>query len=160
MLGLGALKYYILKVDPEKRMLFNPAESIDFNGNTGPFIQYTYARIRSVIRKGATISEMAGYQSAAIEDQFTFNEKEYGLMKMILSYPYELEAAAEKYSPAIMANYAFELAKNYNQFYHENPIVDKADISTSIFRLKLSEACADILSKTLALLGMQVPERM
>ena len=160
MLGLGALKYYILKVDPEKRMLFNPAESIDFNGNTGPFIQYTYARIRSVIRKGATIEEMAGYKSAAINSDFIFNDKEHALMKMILAYPYELSAAAEKYSPAIMANYAFELAKNYNQFYHENPIVDKADVATSIFRLKLSEACADILSKSLALLGMQVPERM
>jgi arginyl-tRNA synthetase len=160
MLGLGALKYYILKVDPEKRMLFNPAESIDFNGNTGPFIQYTYARIRSVIRKGATIEEMAGFKSAAINSDFVFNDKEHALMKMILAYPYELSAAAEKYSPAIMANYAFELAKNYNQFYHENPIVDKADVATSIFRLKLSEACADILSKSLALLGMQVPERM
>ncbi|HQK98957.1 MAG TPA: DALR anticodon-binding domain-containing protein, partial [Bacteroidia bacterium] len=133
---------------------------IDFNGNTGPFIQYTYARIRSVIRKGATIESMAGYKTTAIDVNFAFNEKEYGLMKMILSYPYELETAAEKFSPAIMAIYAFELAKNYNQFYHENPIVDKADVNTSIFRLKLSEACADILSKTLALLGMQVPERM
>jgi arginyl-tRNA synthetase len=160
MLGLGALKYYILKVDPEKRMLFNPAESIDFNGNTGPFIQYTYARIRSVIRKGATIEEMAGFKAATIAGDFVFNDKEHALMKMILSYPYELSAAAEKYSPAIMANYAFELAKNYNQFYHENPIVDRADVATSIFRLKLSEACADILSKSLALLGMQVPERM
>ena len=160
MLGLGALKYYILKVDPEKRMLFNPAESIDFNGNNGPVIQYTYARIRSVIRKGATIQDMAGYQSTELVADFAFNDKEYGLMKMILSYPYELETAAEKYSPAIMANYAFELAKNYNQFYHENPIVDKADVNTSVYRLKLSEACADILSKTLALLGIQVPDRM
>lgn len=160
MLGLGALKYYILKVDPEKRMLFNPAESIDFNGNTGPFIQYSYARIRSVIRKGETVSEMTGFMTSALANDFAFNEKEHALMKMILSYPYELQAAAEKYSPAIMANYVFELAKSYNQFYHEYPIVDKSDVATSLFRLKLSEACADILSKTLALLGMQVPERM
>lgn len=158
-IGMGALKYYILKVDPEKRMLFNPAESIDFNGNTGPFIQYTYARIQSVVRKGNSIEELKDNQFD-MANYSSMNDKEKMVVKSILDYPFSLQTAAEKYAPSVIANYVYELAKNYNHFYHENPIVDKAQLETTAFRIYLSKVTGDIVKKSLLLLGIQVPERM
>lgn len=158
-IGMGALKYYILKVDPEKRMLFNPAESIDFNGNTGPFIQYTYARIQSVVRKGNSIEELKG-SNFDVVNYTAMNDKEKLVVKSILDYPFALHIAAEKYAPSIIANYVYELAKNYNHFYHENPIVDKSQLETTAFRIYLSKVTGDIIKKSLLLLGIQVPERM
>jgi arginyl-tRNA synthetase len=156
MIGMGALKYFILKVDPEKKMLFNPADSIDFNGHTGPFIQYTHARIRSVIRKG----ELAGLKSETFSGEYQPEEKEHELMKLLLAYREYLSEAAHRYSPAVMANYAFELAKLYNQFYQAYPIVDENEKVRSSFRLFLSERCAVTLKESLLLLGIRVPERM
>jgi len=160
MIGMGALKYFILKIDPEKRMLFNPAESIDFNGNTGPFIQYTYARIRSVLRKGVQFKSLAGYESFNCLKYHEINDKERGLIKLILDYPYQLGDASEKLSPAIIANYVYELAKAFNQFYHENAIVEEEKIETSMFRMHLSNQCSRIIKMGFGLLGIQVPERM
>jgi len=160
MIGMGALKYFILKIDPEKRMLFNPAESIDFNGNTGPFIQYTYARIRSVLRKGVQFKSLAGYESFNCLKYHEINDKERGLIKLILDYPYQLGDASEKLSPDIIANYVYELAKAFNQFYHENAIVEEEKIETSMFRMHLSNQCSRIIKMGFGLLGIQVPERM
>jgi len=154
-LGLGALKYFILKVDPKKRMLFNPAESIDLNGNTGPFIQYTHARIKSVLRKGrATI---AGKQPLT---ERNLSAQETTLIKLIYAYPQILQSAANSLSPAVMASYAYDLAKAFNHFYHDHVIVDDHEPETSAFRLKLSEITADLLFKATALLGIKAPERM
>lgn len=156
IIGMGALKYFLLKVDPEKRMLFNPAESIDINGNTGPFIQYAYARIQSVIRKAATIESLNSNAQAAIN----LNEKEKDLIKLVWSYDEIVEEAALRYSPALIANYAFDLAKSYNQFYHDNVVVDASEIATSLFRISLSKQTAACIKASLALLGIEVPERM
>lgn len=160
MIGLGALKYFILKVDPEKRMLFNPEESIDFNGNTGPFIQYTYARIKSVLRKGEQYHELKNYPEFSVAEYAALNPKEKELIKAILRYPYELGEAAERFSPAVMANYAYEMAKTYNQFYHECPIVDATKPETTKFRLHISKVCSEVIERSLKLLGIDVPERM
>lgn len=160
LIGLGALKYYILKVDPEKRMLFNPEESIDFNGNTGPFIQYTYARIKSVLRKGEKYNELKDYKSLDLVAYSNIDNKERSLLLSILNYHSVVQEAAAKYSPAIIANYVFELAKQYNQFYHEHPIVDITTLEISKFRLLLSERCSEVIKKCLGLLGINVPERM
>lgn len=160
MIGLGALKYFILKVDPEKRMLFNPEESIDFNGNTGPFIQYSYARIKSVLRKGVQYPEFKNYASVPVAEYDQLHDKERELIKIILRYPYVLGEAAERLSPAVMANYAYELAKSYNQFYHECPIVDPAEVKVTIFRLNLCLMTSEVIRRSLALLGMNVPEKM
>ncbi len=160
MIGLGALKYFILKVDPEKRMMFNPAESIDFNGHTGPFIQYTYARIRSVIRKGEKYPDLKEFQQFNMMKYHGVNEKEKELMKQILRYPFVLGEAADKFSPAIIANYCYELAKYFNQFYHENAIVDVDQVDTSKFRMQLSFQCARVINMSMELLGIGVPERM
>lgn len=160
LIGLGALKYFILKVDPEKRMLFNPEESIDFNGNTGPFIQYTYARIRSVIRKGEQYHELKDYSAFRVADYTGMNAREKELVKTVLRYPYDLGEAAERFSPAVMAAYVYELAKTYNQFYHECPIVDPAETETTRFRMHISKVCSDVIGRSLKLLGILVPERM
>jgi arginyl-tRNA synthetase len=160
MIGMGALKYFILRVDPEKRMLFNPAESIDFNGNTGPFIQYTHARIRSVIRKGESMPSMSTYKKCNVIDYASLVPKEKELIKQIVNYPYILAEAADNFSPAVMANYVYELAKQYNQFYHDNAIVDEAFINTSHFRLYLSNQVSRIIKQSMLLLGINVPERM
>lgn len=160
MIGMGALKYFILKVDPEKRMLFNPEESIDFNGNTGPFIQYTYARIRSVIRKGEQYHELKEYRDFKVAEYGGMNAREKELVKSILKYPYLLGEAAERFSPAVMANFVYDLAKTYNQFYHECPIVDPAETETTKFRMHVSMVCADVIARSLKLLGIWVPERM
>ncbi|CAN5511201.1 arginine--tRNA ligase [soil metagenome] len=160
MIGMGALKYFILKVDPEKRMLFNPAESIDFNGHTGPFIQYTYARIRSVLRKGLQYPEFKDYEQTEVLSYVGIQDKERQLISLFLNYPYVLSEASDRLSPALVANYAFEMAKLYNQFYHEYPIVDIADKKSTLFRMHLSNQCARVIKMSLALLGIEVPERM
>lgn len=160
--GLGALKYFILKVDPEKRMLFNPAESIDINGNTGPFIQYAYARIQSVVRK-ANAAEVFASQlnipaSSLVID--TINDKEKDIIKLLLTADELINEAAQRLSPALIASYAYDLAKAYNQFYHDNVVVDETNIQLSLFRIELSKQTANSIKKALSLLGIDVPERM
>ncbi|NEU07254.1 arginine--tRNA ligase [Flavihumibacter sp. R14] len=153
MIGLGALKYFLLKVEPKKRLLFDPQESIDFQGNTGPFIQYTHARIISVLSK-------ASYSTAPTNEQrVSLTPLERELIVIQSKYPEILKAAAEDYSPALIANYVFELAKLYNKFYHEEPIL-KAEEDVKQFRLKLSAATAAIIKKGMGLLGIEVPDRM
>ena len=153
MIGLGALKYFLLKVEPKKRLLFDPQESIDFQGNTGPFIQYTHARINSVLAK-ATYQQT---ETSAYSNALTPLEKE--LIVILDKYPAVLKAAAADYSPALIANYVFELAKLYNKFYHEEPIL-KAEEEVKQFRLELSAATASTIKKGMKLLGIEVPERM
>jgi len=159
-LGFGALKYFILKVDPEKRMLFNPAESVEIHGNTGPYIQYVHARICSVIKRASQIQQLSGYKNMALEAVVNMNDKERELAINILRFKETVENAAEKFSPAIVANYVYELAKNFNQFYHENSIISESELETSCFRLCLADACALTIKKSLNLLGIIAPERM
>ncbi len=157
MIGLGALKYFILKVDPAKNMTFNPQESIDFNGNTGPFIQYTHARIRSVLRKAVDMKiEFSDDYSSSV----SLNEKEKSLLKMLHEYPAIVEEAAKIYSPALIANYAYELAKEYNQFYHEYPILKEENKDIRSMRLNLSDFAGTLIKQSMNLLGIEVPERM
>ncbi len=160
MLGMGALKYFILKVDPEKRMLFNPEESIDFNGNTGPFIQYTHARIRSVLRKARTTEGFSAYDAEKIDPEITLNNKETELIRNVVRYPEVLDEAAEKYSPAIIANYVYDLTKAFNQFYHDHSIVDDSDKKRSVLRLRLSQIVGETIRSATGLLGIEVPEKM
>ncbi len=152
-IGLGALKYYILKVDPKKRILFNPEESVDFAGNTGPFIQYTYARIQSIIRK-ATFDFSA---TAKIND---LHEKEKELLKQIELYPEVIQNAAQNHSPALIANYTYELVREYNSFYQAVPILGEENQEKKIFRVQLSKKVADTIASSFSLLGINVPERM
>jgi len=156
IVGLGALKYFILKVDPRKNMTFNPEESIDFNGNTGPFIQYTYARIQSVLRK-------AQEQNTNITDLTDFelpiSEKEKYLIQLLTEFPYIVHQAGDEFSPALIANYLFELGKEYNQFYHDFPIL-KEEEKIRNFRLILSLSTGNIIKTGMGLLGIEVPERM
>ena len=154
IIGLGALKYFILKVDPRKNMLFNPQESIDFNGNTGPFVQYTYARIRSVLRKSDEAD--AATDITAYEP----NEKEIEIIQRIADFPSVVSEAGRTYSPALIANYVFELAKGYNQFYHDYSILKEENGVARAFRLHLSRTVADIIRQGFSLLGVEVPERM
>lgn len=156
MVGLGALKYFILKVDPKKTMLFDPKESIDFNGNTGPFIQYTHARIKSVLRK----AEESGIAMPEIVPVVTLNAKEVELVKLIEDFPAALRQAGEDFSPAQLANYTYELAKEYNQFYHDYSIMREEDEGVKHMRLMLSKQVADIIKRAMLLLGISVPERM
>jgi arginyl-tRNA synthetase len=155
--SLGALKYFILKVDPKKKMLFDPKESIDFNGHTGPFIQYTYARIRSVERK----AEAAGINAkSALLPLKELNALEKEIIRCLYDFPVTIEEAGKNYSPAIVANYVYELTKLYNRFYHELSILKEEDTNLKHFRLQLSETCANVFKTSMQLLGIQVPERM
>lgn len=156
MIALGALKYFILKVDPKRSMMFNPEESIDFNGNTGPFIQYTYARIQSVIRKG--IDQGVHIQNSINLDVLSAKEKD--LLKRITLFPAIIEEAAANYSPAVIANYCYELVKEYNQFYHDHTIIGETNEEIRNFRLLLSSTVANVIKKGMNLLGIEMPERM
>ena len=153
IIGLGALKYYILKVDPKKRILFDPKESIDFNGNTGPFIQYTYARIQSILRK-------ADFDYSEKIEQLELDPKEKELIKQLEQFPELLQNAAENLSPALIANYTYDLVKNYNSFYQTVPILGTEKDVEKRFRVQLSEAMGFAIKSTCSLLGIQVPERM
>ena len=155
MVGLGALKYFLLKVDPRKNITFNPKESIDFNGNTGPFIQYTYARIRSVLRKAAEEGMTIGDFSAV-----TPGEREITLIQALADYPATVEAAGQSYSPALIANYVYDLVKLYHQFYHDCSILKETDTAVRSFRLQLSSQTARVIESGMKLLGIKVPERM
>ena len=155
MIGLGALKYFILKVDPKKTMLFNPKESIDFNGNTGPFIQYTHARIRSILRK----AEEQGLK-AATADEAVLSPKEVRLVKIVSAYPSKVAEAADSFSPAVLANYSYDLAKEFNQYYHDTPILREPDAALLAMRIQLISVVADVLRSAMALLGINLPDRM
>ena len=157
MVGLGSLKYFILKVDPRKNMTFNPKESIDFNGNTGPFIQYTYARICSVLRKAAEQGITLPNQLAA---NIALSEKEEGLIQLISDFESVVKDAGNEYSPAIIANYVYDLVKEYNQFYHDFSILREENEDVKVFRLVLSANVAKVVKKGMSLLGIEVPERM
>ena len=157
MVGLGSLKYFILKVDPRKNMTFNPKESIDFNGNTGPFIQYTYARICSVLRKAA---EQGIILPAALPTNFDISEKEEGLIQLLANFKAIVKEAGETYSPALIANYTYDLVKEYNQFYHDFSILHEDNEQLKVFRLVLSANVAKIVKEGMGLLGIEVPERM
>ncbi len=159
-LGLGALKYYILKVDAKKTMLFDPAESIDFNGNTGPFIQYTYARICSVIRKAEGIDLLKNFKNKSIDLDRNLLPKERDIIKILYQFPIVIQIAANNYSPSGIAQYAYDLAKTFNTFYHDNPIADGENVNTSIFRLQLSFLTSEIIKESMRLLGIEVPVKM
>lgn len=152
-IGLGALKYFILKVDPKKQMLFNPTESVDFNGNTGPFIQYTYARIQSILRK-------ADFDWKSNVSNVMMQPKEKELIKLLLQYPETIQLAAKNYSPAIIANYVYDLVKEYNSFYQSIPILGETDDQLKAWRVQLSAETAKVIASACGLLGMKVPERM
>ena len=157
IVGLGALKYFILKVDARKNMTFNPKESIDFNGNTGPFIQYTYARIQSVLRKAKEAGiEIPAQLPAGIE----LSEKEEGLIQMVADFAAIVKQAGEDYSPSIIANYTYDLVKEYNQFYHDFSILHEENEAVKVFRLALSENVAKVVRLGMGLLGIEVPDRM
>jgi len=156
MIAMGALKYYILKVDPRKNMMFNPTESIDFNGNTGPFIQYTYARIKSVLRK-AEMNNISVNNSVKLN---SLSVKEKDLLKRITLFPEVVKEAGDNYSPAIIANYCYELVKEFNQFYHDCSILSEPDEDIRNFRLVLSATVAKIVNNGMHLLGIEMPERM
>lgn len=153
IIGLGALKYYILKVDPKKRILFNPEESVDFAGNTGPFIQYTYARIRSILRK-------ADFDFSSAVTNVALHEKEKELLKLIAEFPQTISDAANAHSPALIANYTYELVKEYNSFYQSVPILGAENQSEKMLRTQLSKKVADVIESAFKLLGISVPERM
>ena len=153
IIGLGALKYYILKVDPRKRILFNPEESVDFQGNTGPFIQYTYARIQSILRKADF-----DYSEKILE--YDLNDKEKELIKQLQLYPEVVVLAAENHSPALIANYTYDLVKEFNSFYQNVTILGTEDMTEKKFRVQLSEAVGNVIRSSFGLLGIQVPERM
>ena len=151
-IGLGALKYFILKVDPKKRILFDPKASVDFQGNTGPFIQYTYARIQSILRKANF-----DYSKAVTID---LHEKEKELIKQLELYPEIIQQAATNYSPAVIANYTYDLVKEFNSFYQNVHILGEENQDKKVFRVQLSKKVADTIKSAFNLLGIQVPERM
>ena len=154
--GLGALKYFILKVDPRKNMLFNPEESIDFNGNTGPFIQYTYARIQSVLRKAAAVSPV----TAAVQPLRPINSKELALIQRLTEFPAAVKQAGDDFSPAVLCNYAYALACDFNSFYHDYSILNETDEAIRALRITLSASVAKVLRSAFSLLGIEMPERM
>lgn len=155
IVGLGALKYFILKVDPRKNMLFNPEESIDFNGNTGPFIQYTYARIQSVLRKAE-----ANHTAQDFSGVKTINDKELALIQRLADFPAAVRQAGNDFSPAVIANYAYSLACDFNSFYHDYSILNESDADVRALRLTLSATVAKVIRSAMALLGIEVPNRM
>ena len=157
MIGLGALKYFIIKVDPKKTMLFNPKESIDFNGNTGPFIQYTHARIRSILRKAA---EKGIEYSASPMPKVELSAKEIRLIKLLNTFPAKIAEGAQAYSPAVIANYAYDLAKEFNQYYHDTPILKEENEDVLKMRLVLIDTLSAVLRKAMGILGIELPERM
>jgi arginyl-tRNA synthetase len=150
-IGMGGLKYYLLKVDPKKRMMFNPEESIELNGNTGPFLQYAHARIQSLLTKAGDIGS---FENAVLGNE----EKE--VIKLINQYPAVIKEAGDNYSPAVLANYLFELVKSYNHFYQAVPVLIEQNIEAKNLRLTLSKNVADIISKSLLLLGIESPNKM
>ena len=156
MVGLGALKYFILKVDPRKNMLFNPEESIDFNGNTGPFIQYTYARIQSVLRKAG--DEVRGERLEVKGEGLS--PKELTLIQRLVDYPAAVRQAGDEFSPAVIANYAYALACDFNSFYHDHSILNEADAEKRALRLVLAQTVANVIKSAMSLLGIEVPNRM
>ena len=156
MVGLGALKYFILKVDPRKNMLFNPEESIDFNGNTGPFIQYTYARIQSVLRKAG--DEVRGERLEVKGEGLS--PKELTLIQRLVDYPTAVRQAGDEFSPAVIANYAYALACDFNSFYHDHSILNEADAEKRALRLVLAQTVANVIKSAMSLLGIEVPNRM
>lgn len=153
IIGLGALKYFILKVDPKKRILFDPKESVDFTGNTGPFIQYTYARIQSIIRK-------SDFDFSAEISNYTLEDKEKEIIKQLELFPEIIQNAAHSYSPALIANYTYDLVREYNSFYQSTPILAAEDNTDKIFRVQLSKKVGDTIKAAFTLLGIEVPERM
>ncbi|MFS4456396.1 arginine--tRNA ligase [Maribacter sp. 2304DJ31-5] len=156
MIGLGALKYYILKVDPKKRILFDPEESVDFQGNTGPFIQYTYARIQSILRKAdETNVDLTGYKNLK-----NLHPKEKELIKQLQLFPETIQLAAENYSPALIANYTYDLVKEFNSFYQQVSILGETDGQKKIFRIQLSKKVGEVIQSAFKLLGIAVPDRM
>jgi arginyl-tRNA synthetase len=156
MLSLGALKYFIIKVDPRKTMLFDPRESIDFNGNTGPFIQYTHARIKSILRK-AQAAELA---VNGLDDPSKLLDKEVSIIKMLNLFPEKIKEGGAAHSPAVVANYAYDLAKEFNQYYHDVSIMREEDEKVRLFRLALIDVIAKVLTKAMGILGIELPERM
>ena len=155
-LALGALKYFILKVDPKKNMTFNPKESIDFNGNTGPFCQYSYVRVQSILRKAAEL----GFVPKIISDEIVFSAKEIQILRMIEQFPNVVIEAGKVYSPAIIANFAYDLAREFNQFYHDYPIIKETDEQKRNMRLTLCNVVGKTIKNALWILGIDVPERM
>ncbi|MCB0457858.1 MAG: arginine--tRNA ligase, partial [Flavobacteriaceae bacterium] len=156
-IGLGALKYYILKVDPKKRILFDPKESVDFQGNTGPFIQYTYARIQSILRKANELNsdiENFNVSSLSLED------KEKELLKQLQLFPEKVQEAASNYSPALIANYTYDLVKLYNSFFQNISIFGATTEAEKNFRIALSKAVGEVIKSAFSLLGIGVPQRM
>ena len=156
MIGLGALKYYILKVDPKKRILFNPEESVDFQGNTGPFIQYTYARIQSILRKASDLK----LQGAEVRPQLDLHPKEKELLKQLQYFPETIQLAAAQYSPALIANYTYDLVKEFNSFYQQVSILGESDQEKRFFRVLLAKKVGLVIRDAFGLLGIDVPERM
>jgi arginyl-tRNA synthetase len=155
MIGLAALKYFILKVDPKKKMLFNPEESIDMNGNTGPFIQYTHARIRSLIRKAQ--EQFNNYASVSTSLP---GKEEISLLKQLYYFPQVITESGEKYDPSHIANYIYDLAKQFNQYYADVAILKEENESLKALRIQLSEAVGNIIKNGMQLLGINVPEKM
>jgi arginyl-tRNA synthetase len=151
-IGLGALKYFMLKIDPKKRMMFNPEESIDFNGNTAPFIQYTYARIQSIIRKYN--------QPIILFDQDIMLKKEKNIIKLLVDYPQVIQDSAKSYSPALLANYLYDLVKEFNGYYQNVPILVADDQKIIAFRVSISDSVAKVIKSGMNLLGISVPNKM
>ena len=158
MISLGALKYFILKVDPKKTMLFDPKESIDFNGNTGPFIQYTHARIKSILRKAD--EQGIAHAASDLSSEAELSPKEIRIIKILNTFPSKVAEAGAAFSPALIANYAYELAKEFNQYYHDTPILREENKAVLACRLVLVENIAKVLSKAMSILGITLPERM
>jgi arginyl-tRNA synthetase len=158
MIGLGALKFFLLKVDPKKRMLFDPNESIQLQGFTGPFIQYTHARIKAILRKGSAMN--ISTQSDDLQLVTSLEPTEREILFLLTNYEQKVQEAANLYSPAVIANYAYELAKTYNQFYQAIPIFNEADQSKLKFRIAMSEVVAHVIKHAMSLLGIRVPGRM